>query len=386
MLLPNFGSNTAFFILAIVSISLALIACLAGFYEKFRLELKLSWNVVPVFVATLLIFIYPKEWNLRSLSSGSNVYFMPSDKGPVLDFSESVDGGITSVVGEEGGLITLLTNGKFQGNNAPGGEMVAQESFALIPILHTSSRNNALVIGYGTGMSASVLYDQGFKKLDIVELSKDVVDLADKYFHELNKRVSSQPEVSMIYTDGRNYLLTQDESYDLISMEISSIWFAGAANLYNKEFYSIAKKRLTREGVLQQWVQLHHMQPLDLIYIVNTVRSEFKYVWIYFSGGQGIIVASNSDASLNRYNALEPAKGESLTALKQKEDGLRDRMIISPKGVDILAASFDPSLSFLISTDTNLYLEYSTPKGNALQVDTIEPNLRLLAHFEKMVR
>lgn len=39
----------------------------------------------------------------------------------------------------EGGVLTLLTNGKFQGNDSESGEMLAQESFALFPMLHTSA-------------------------------------------------------------------------------------------------------------------------------------------------------------------------------------------------------------------------------------------------------
>ena len=50
----------------------------------------------------------------------------------------------------------------------------------------------------------------------------------------------------MYYSDGRNYLLTQNKRYDLISMELTSIWFAGAANLYNREFYQLAKARAKR--------------------------------------------------------------------------------------------------------------------------------------------
>ena len=42
--------------------------------------------------------------------------------------------------------------------------MVAQRVFALIPLLHTTTgRTRALAIGYGTGMTARVLQDQGLK-------------------------------------------------------------------------------------------------------------------------------------------------------------------------------------------------------------------------------
>lgn len=76
-------------------------------------------------------------------------------------------------------------------------------------------------------------------------------------------------------------------------MEISSIWFAGAASLYNQEFYRLAVPKLKSDGVLQQWVQLHHMSPTDFLTIIGTLRAEFSYVSLYLVGGQGILIATN---------------------------------------------------------------------------------------------
>ena len=174
--------------------------------------------------------------------------------GKVIDHAESAEGGLTTVTQSADGLLTLLTNGKFQGNNSEQGEMIAQKSIALIPLLHTAQRDTALVIGYGTGMTPRVIHENEFRSLDIAELSEDMVRLADRHFENINHAVTSQPGVNTYYTDGRNFLLTQSKEYDLISIEISSIWFAGAANLYNKEFYELVARRLTDEGVLQQWV------------------------------------------------------------------------------------------------------------------------------------
>lgn len=113
-------------------------------------------------------------------------------------------------------------------------------------------------------------------------------------------------------------LLTQDKKYDLISLEITSIWFAGAASLYNKEFYELSKKRLEHNGVVQQWVQLHHMHPIDLIYILNTARSVYPYVWLYESGGQGIIIASDSKDAMNTHHLHYPYNGLSQEELLKK--------------------------------------------------------------------
>jgi len=380
--LPMLGSRLSLMALACTSTVLAIVVYgvwiqHAGGWRT-GLTQRLKLGVLPILPCVALL-LFPADWNWGDLSSGGNVYFRQQDWGAVVDAAESVEGGITSVAKSRDGILTLLTNGKFQGNNSQGGEMQAQASFALLPLLHTDRRENALAIGYGTGMTARVLHDQGFQSLQVAELSRDLVRLADKHFQSINAGVSHAPNVKMNFADGRNFLLTQSTKFDLVSIELTSIWFSGAANLYNQEFYRLVKGRLRDTGVVQQWVQLHHMSPIDLFYILGSVRSEFKYVWVYFSGGQGVIVASNNRAARDNEGAkrmLAHAAGK--LAYTVDPSDLARRLVAGPEQVDALIGRFDPTMAGMVSTDNNLYLEYSTPKGNALREDTVAANLRML--------
>jgi predicted membrane-bound spermidine synthase len=330
-----------------------------------------AWAPVP---ALLLLFaMQPASFDYSALASGANVYFAPQNYGRVIDHAESADGGLTTVA--EGPPVdgqrslTLLTNGKFQGSN--GGEMVAQIGFAVAPLLHTPARSRALVIGYGTGVSSRTLHDAGFQSLDIVDLSADIVRLANTHFADINATVSTLPGVHTHITDGRNFLLLQERAYDLVSMEISSIWFAGAASLYNREFYQLVKKRLRPDGLLQQWVQLHHITPLDLLYILGSVRAEFSHIWLYYIGGQGIIVATNDPrrqpARANFQKLQTTASFEPLLRqLDAPYEALASSILLDPAGTERVLAAFSAPASRWVSTDDNLFLEYSTPKGNVL--------------------
>ena len=378
--LPLLGSRLTLQVLACVAFGLVFIFAVVNYVLGGRgAALWRNFGIYASLLAAVVLLNFPSKWDWNELSSGANVYFSPQNWGEVVDYSESVEGGITSVAKNAEGVFTLLTNGKFQGNNSSGGEMQAQASFALLPLLHTEKRNSVLVIGYGTGMTARVLHEQGFGTLDIAELSPDLVRMADKYFESINHGVIYEKNVKMHYADGRNYLLTQSKRYDLISIELTSIWFAGAANLYNKDFYELAKTRLSSEGVLQQWVQLHHMNKIDLVYILGSLRSVFKYVWVYYSGGQGVIVAADSPKAFGNM-AAKNLLDHSLASSEYNFDVsvLAGRVVAEPSRVDTLIRQFDPSLSRLVSTDNNLYLEYSTPKGNAARVDTVPGNLELL--------
>ena len=391
------GSNRLLFGLALLSLLLALYMAWAG-----RMAWPLIFNqhrgrqrvAALATAATIVVALwgYPPQWNLDAIATGANVYFIPSGRDDVIDAQESIQGGLTTVnrldetneAGEKRSVLTLLTNGKFQGNNA--GEITAQKAFAHVPLLHQPKRDQVLVIGYGTGNSAHALHETGFAQMDIAELSPDIVTLADRHFGDINGEVSQQANVKIYYTDGRNYLLTQNKRYDLISMELSSIWFAGTANFYNREFYRLAKARLQEDGVLQQWVQLHHMQPMDLLYILNTLHQEFRYVWLYAVGGQGVLVASDSVDAMGLYH-LDGSVVSDAQPLSAEEQALQDGMLLEPKDVGYLAQKLRVP-QFFVSTDNNLYLEYSTPKGNALPNEVFTSNIEMLEnlHNERIER
>ena len=383
VLLPRAGPLASLHLAAAMAMALAVLAA-AYARGKDRALLGAAGAVVVA-----LALAQPSGLDYGALVTGGNVYFRPMYAGRVLAHAESLDGGLTAVIeneGPDGGrLRTLLTNGKFQGNDAPTGEVLAQYAFGLCPMLHTAERGRALVIGFGTGATARVIHDGGFARVDVVDLSADVTRLGGEYFRAMNRGILSRPEVSTYVTDGRNFVAIRDARYDLLSMEVSSIWFAGAASLYNREFYHAARARLGARGVLQQWVQLHHLSGLDLLRVIATLRSELRNVWLYVAGDQGVLVGCEWDCrptaqAVARLGSA-PDLQDAFALLGPAETMLRYR-VLTPDGVDRLLASARPPASALVSTDDNLLLEYSTPRGNASDGDaSYRENLAMLAAF-----
>jgi len=383
VLLPWLGGLVSAKVIGLVAIGLAAVVAVSIVSSQTK-----RWVGVGGMVVALLVWVSPTRLDYEMLSSGANVYFAAQNWGKVIDHAESIDGGLTTVTrggdGEQK-VTTLLTNGKFQGNDASKGEVQAQIGFAALPLLHQDRRENALVIGYGTGATSRVFYDAGFGHIDIAELSKDVVTLSDTYFSSINRRVSGLPGVQTHITDGRNLLLLTRRNYDVISIEITSIWFAGAASLYNREFYQLARSKLRKDGVLQQWVQLHHMAPTDLLTIIGTLRSEFTNVSLYVVGGQGILIATNdaakSESSPHTITALDSsAKLQAVRDLAGRTFAdIAGDLLLTPAQVDVFLDHWGIDRSAWISTDNNLRLEYSTPKANASPPDrSFEINMKLL--------
>ncbi len=383
VLLPVFESLRSLHVLAAVSLGL-------GIYVYFATEKREHYRVLgPVLAGGALFVVQPSQLDLTTLSTGANVYFHAQPWGTVLDHAESADGGLTAVAESRRGdkrVLTLLTNGKFQGDDDPDGEMRAQLGFALVPLIHTEHRGSALVIGLGTGVSSRTVHDAQFADIEVAELSRDVARLAHTHFGPVNSRVLDAPNVKTLITDGRNHLMLSKKSYDLVTIELSSIWFAGAASLYNREFYELVDQRLAKEGVLQQWIQLHRISTLDIAYVLGTVRSVFPRVWLYFVGNQGIIVACRHDCQPTLPAIRKVNQTPSLSAALGFFDGraenvLPDR-ILDTDAIDAYVAGISEGRG-AVSTDDNLFLEYSTPRGNVRPYkESLDENVDALRSYE----
>ncbi|HEY2363837.1 MAG TPA: fused MFS/spermidine synthase [Candidatus Angelobacter sp.] len=351
------------------------VSFLACMIHREQLSRKLAvWGAfAAILVAALLM---PSSWDVRNLTRGTYVYFSAgwmADK--VLSSHEDVQGGLTTVV-QNGPNRTLLTNGKFQGNNS--GEVGAQVRFVMIPALFTRAYDRALVIGLGTGNSLKTLAEFPFKRIDVAELAPSIVNAARNWFTDVNADVMDRnPRVHLSVTDGRNHLLLSQNHYDLISIEITSIWISGEGDIYNKEFYELCKSRLTQQGVLQQWVQVHHMKSRDLFVVLNTAAQVFPHVAFFLGPEQGLLIASSSPLEIDyqRIRELERTAGirQQLNAIgAHSMFSMLGEVVIYDKSYRGALARLSHELNVperLVSTDAFPYLEYHTPKGNVVPVD-----------------
>jgi spermidine synthase len=340
-------------------------------------------------VAAILAAVLP-IWNVKILNSGANVYFSSGNvaDGPPLYYGEDVEGGVTSVV-EIQGVRHLLTNGKFQGN--AGSERAAQAGFALFPMLYAPRFERALVIGFGTGMTAGVVASFPFEQVHVAELSRAIVEAARLHFRDVNRAVLEDARTVLHVNDGRNHLLLDPTRYDVVTVELSSVWFAGAGNLYNREFYELVRERLAPGGVFSQWIQLHHMRWDDLEVILATLRDVFPHVVFYLGDRQGLMIASMEPlrSDLGRLAALSRREGVRAALELYGASDLRElfgHLLCDEDGTTALVEEHRKAPGPWVSTDDRPLVEYRTPRGNYEWVDTWGPNARRLAGYDRGLR
>jgi spermidine synthase len=381
VLAPRLGSQLAFVLIAVGEVCLGGVA-LVGSADARRKRLLVAGAFAVLCVTSLLM---GSRWNMAVLLSGSNVYFSEgfAQYDALRYLKEDRAGGIVAVV-ERDKVKTLLANGKFEGND--GFEVPDQEMFALFPLLFVRSHGFAANIGIGTANTLAVIGNFPFSHIDAVDISSAVVDAARVEFSGLNHHIFDDPRVSVHIDDGRNFLLRNRTRYDLVTVQLSSVWIGGTAELYNVEFYEAVRDRLTVGGVFQQWVQLHHIQTKDVARIVATAQEVFPHVTLWVAGHQGVVVGSMSelraDAAALRTWSATPRLRETLKAagLEHPFEAF-GHLYMDDKGLSAfteeVALTEGMSHADLISRDDTATLEYSTPRGNLL-TDAVGDNMQIL--------
>ena len=155
-------------------------------------------------------------------------------------------------------------------------DVVVHKMLAHVPMLLAHDPQKALVIGFGLGSTAWSIAQYPVERVDCVELV-DAEREAAAWFESENKGVLAHPRFRFIAQDGRNYLLTSPQSYDVISFNAINPSFS--PYLYTREFYELCRRRLRPGGVVCAWVPTNMSRFATL---AATFRSVFPHVTLWY--------------------------------------------------------------------------------------------------------
>jgi spermidine synthase len=176
------------------------------------------------------------------------------------------------------GVLNYHNAGKVQASSEPQ-DMRLQRMLGHLTTLVPASPRSVLVIGCGAGVTAgAVSVDPRVEQVTIAEIEPLVPRAAAEYFGPVNADVIRNPKVRLRIDDARHYLRTTTETFDAITSDPLDPWVKGAAMLYTKEFFELAKAHLNPGGVITLFVQLYESSP-------DTVRSELATFFEAFPDG-----------------------------------------------------------------------------------------------------
>lgn len=193
---------------------------------------------------------------------------------------------------------SLAVDGKVDATS--GGDMLTQRLLAHVPFLVSENPKKALVIGLGSGVTASAALTHDPSSVTAVEISPEVVDAARRFFGDANRKVLEDPKLRLVVGDARQHVLATADLYDVIISEPSNPWMAGVSALFTREFFEGVRGRLAPGGVFCQWGHLYNMGEDDLATLLATFQDVFPKGRVFvISEADILIVGSDGPTSLN---------------------------------------------------------------------------------------
>ena len=188
----------------------------------------------------------------------------------------------------------------------------------ILPMLFDRDPRLALFMCFGSGITAGTLALSPFERIDAVEISRDVIEAAP-FFAKDNFDVRNNPRVNFIHDDGRNFLLTALDRYDLISFEPMPLALAGVSAFYTREYYELCRAKLAPGGLVSQWVPLHSLNDAVVRSMIGTFLDVFPEATAWFINSDIFLIGSDQPLR------IDYARAEArIAANNPLRDGLGD--------------------------------------------------------------
>src|SRR5215467_4593466 len=287
------------------------------------------------------------------------------------------------------GIRNYHNAGKVQASSDPA-DMKLQRMLGHLTTLIPENPHRVLVIGCGAGVTAgAVSIEPHLQKETIAEIEPLVPKVVSTHFAEHNFDVIRNPRVEVRIDDGRHYLLTSKEKFVGITSDPLDPWVKGAAALYTREFFELAKKHLNPGGVVTQFVQLYESNE-------EAVKSEIATFFEAFPNGMVFANTVNGQGyDVVLFGQVEPTTIDVDQLQKRLESPEFARMAQSLREIGIYSArdlmatyagsakDLEPwTRNALINRDRNLRLQYLAGMSlNTYKADPIYISMSSHAKF-----
>jgi predicted membrane-bound spermidine synthase len=192
-------------------------------------------------------------------------------------------------------------------------------AFAWLPLsLHEAPRR-ALLISYGAGNTAqALLSDRALEQLTVVDLSPEILAASPLVHPEADPLRDAR--VRLVREDGRHFLRTRSERFDIITAEPPPLAMAGVVNLYTQEYFEALAARLAPGGLATYWLPVLQIDVPGARAVIAAFCNAFPDCTLWTGSGYEWILMGGRDfgarADAARFSRLwrEPAAAPRITA------------------------------------------------------------------------
>lgn len=302
--------------------------------------------------------------------------FLKGGQGETLFYKEGITA--TVAVQRQGGGRVLKVNGKPEASTA--GDMPTQILIGALPLLVREHTDDVLLIGLGSGVTLGSVEQFPVQRVTCVELEPAVIE-ASRHFEDVNNRPLADPRLRMVSNDGRNFIYSTNEKFDVIVSEPSNPWVTGVANLFTLEYFKRGAERLKDDGLFSQWLQIYEMAPEDVRSLIATFRAAFPQVYL-FRGAEGDLMLLGSkterrlDLSVLKSHFDDPKVGADLRRIgASRAADIISRFYLGPDEITKLASGAR------LNTDDNALIEFNAPRRVGTAEETVVRNVKQLLAY-----
>ena len=291
LLIPGLGLSQTLLVLAGVSIGIACMAERAAFLEERSSAAKKTgpgggdpaWLRPGVIIAVVaMLFVWRSSGS--DISTETIMEFgagQPPDRNRLV---EKIEGPVTTAFVIRTPNSQLLGAGNVRLATGLDEGLSGHALQGALPALlypRPGSPRDVLGIALGSGQTFGALLLHPIERMDVVDISPEIIELSLGYFGEYQHGLGTDPRVAFHLDDGRHFVArAEDASYDIVSTEPPPPTDAGVHVLYSQEFYQQVHRILRDGGVLQNWLPLNLITPDDLRGMLKTAASVFPYTFV----------------------------------------------------------------------------------------------------------
>src|SRR5439155_3516251 len=188
-----------------------------------------------------------------------------------------------------GGVRSFHGAGKVQASTLPADMRLQRMLGHLSGLLHKKPEK-VLVVACGAGVTAGTfIVHPDVKRIVICDIEPLVPKFVAPMFEKENYGVVHDPRTEIILDDGRHFVRTTKEKFDIITSDPIDPWVKGCAALNTVEYYEMCKAHLKPGGVMSLWIPLYESNSETAKSVIATFFKVFPngILWSNDSEGEG---------------------------------------------------------------------------------------------------
>ncbi len=189
----------------------------------------------------------------------------------------------------------MLTN-SFSMSTTGYGVRRYQKLYVYWPMAVHPDLRRALLIGYGVGNTAKAMTDSSsLETIDVVDLSRDILAMNRLVYPIEADLPLRDPRVRVHIEDGRYFLQTSAQRFDLITGEPPPPGIAGVENLYTREYFQLLHDRLADRGIATYWLPLSDLSDVSTRAILRAFCDVFEDCSLWNGSGTNLMMVGTRD-------------------------------------------------------------------------------------------